>query len=308
MIGSTGTGKSQLAVELAQCAAELGWHAEAISADSMQTYEGLDVITNKADVGEQQGVPHHLLSFLPPGEEYDVTQFVHDTQQLCDTLHAHGGLPVLVGGTTYYVQHFLFPGRLVSQAEGGDAPAAAHPPALLAQVAALPPAQQALWHQLGADDVRVNAPPNVTSDGLWALLHALDPDSASRWHYKDKRKVYRSLRILYDTGVPQSSWLHAQDAEDVAAPGAAAADTGADAAPPPPRRLLFWVWSERDPLNARLEARIHKMVDRGLLDEIRSLRAWASQQSSPTDYTRGIFQAIGTPSHLPQATRSSTRT
>lgn len=48
----------------------------------MQTYEGLDVITNKAAADEMRGIPHHLLSFLHPGEEYDITQFISDATRL----------------------------------------------------------------------------------------------------------------------------------------------------------------------------------------------------------------------------------
>ena len=135
VIGSTGTGKSQLAVDLARHAAQhLGMHAEAISADSMQTYVGLDVITNKADASEMEGIPHHLLSFLSPGQEYDITQFVADAGGLCAQLQQQGALPIVVGGTTYYVQHLLFPGRLVSQVPPTDYEGDVH-----ARIASLPP-------------------------------------------------------------------------------------------------------------------------------------------------------------------------
>lgn len=85
VVGSTGTGKSQLAVELAEHVKSAGGafsDAEIISADSMQTYKGLDVITNKAACDEMRGITHHLLSFLEPGEEYDITQFIADATRL----------------------------------------------------------------------------------------------------------------------------------------------------------------------------------------------------------------------------------
>lgn len=288
VVGSTGTGKSQLAVELARHASRLGVASEAISADSMQTYQGLDVITNKAGEDEMGGVPHHLLSFLPPGDEYDITQFVRDASGLCEQMHERGTLPIIVGGTTYYVQHLLFPGRLVSKADEEAevrAHAAKYGPVVEARLAALPAELRALWDMLGSDAVRVNAAPDAKPAELWTLLHHVDPESASRWHYRDERKVYRSLRILYDTGIPQSAWLSVQDAHEHEQEHDAR-DVRAR-----PRRLVFWVWSERDALNARLNARIGKMIERGLLDEICDLRRIAG--SAPTDYTRGIFQAIG---------------
>lgn len=277
VVGSTGTGKSQLGVELASLT-----HAEIVSADSMQTYEGLDVITNKAPADEMRGVPHHLLSFLPPTHEYDITQFVADATRLCTDMHERRTLPILVGGTTYYIQHLLFPGRLVSKAP--DAPAA--DTRLDDVVAALPAHLRAAWDALGDDDATARF-----ADDLWPLLHALDAPSAERWHHRDHRKLYRALCILRDTGTRQSEWVRAQDA--------------ADDAPRPPafgqRRLLFWVWSERAALNTRLDRRIGQMVEvrrpltqRGLLDEINALRAIARQAPTDVDYTRGIYQAIGT--------------
>lgn len=61
IIGATGCGKSKLAIELAKV-----FDGEVISADSMQVYKGLDIITNKVTIEEQQGVPHHLLDFVNP--------------------------------------------------------------------------------------------------------------------------------------------------------------------------------------------------------------------------------------------------
>lgn len=248
----------------------------------MQTYEGLDVITNKAPADEQRGVPHHLLSFLPPTHEYDITQFLADATHLCTDLQRRHTLPILVGGTTYYIQHLLFPGRLVSKAPDAPAPATRLDDAL----AALPPPLRAAWDALGDEDATLRH-----ADRLWPLLHALDAPSAERWHHRDHRKLYRALCILRDTGAPQSEWVRAQDA--------------AHAAPHAPpfgaRRLLFWVWSERAALNARLDRRIGQMVEvrrpltqRGLLDEIYALRALAREARTDVDYTRGIYQAIGT--------------
>lgn len=88
VIGTTGVGKSQLAVELALSLSKLvkgkgrevmmPTQAEIINADSMQVYKGLDVITNKMTVQEMKGVPHHLMGFLNPGEDYRVGGFQAD--------------------------------------------------------------------------------------------------------------------------------------------------------------------------------------------------------------------------------------
>mgnify|MGYP000117820397 CR=1 FL=1 len=86
VIGSTGTGKSQLAVELAKAAQQHQFcgieDAEIISADSMQVYRGLDVITNKVTDEEMRGVKHHLIDFLEPGQKYTVGAFGRDAGQI----------------------------------------------------------------------------------------------------------------------------------------------------------------------------------------------------------------------------------
>ena len=173
-------------------------------------------------------------------------------------------LPIVAGGTAYYMQHLLFPGRLVSADEGSpDDQALAR---LAERISLLPADQLALWHSLDRE-VQSNAPPPPNAEQYWGLLNVLDPASAARWHYNDHRKVLRSLRVLRDTGLSQSEWAALQG------------ERGRKPHGEKPRRLLFWIWSEREALRARLEARIGRMVERGLLDEIRSLRQVASNLS-----------------------------
>lgn len=81
VIGTTGVGKTDLGVELAkalQTRERAPFEGEVVNHDSMQCYRGLDVITNKATTEEMQGVPHHLMGFLEPGEEWSVNEFLRD--------------------------------------------------------------------------------------------------------------------------------------------------------------------------------------------------------------------------------------
>ena len=85
IIGTTGVGKSQLGIDLARWVSTPApgerprlSRGEVINADSMQVYKGLDVITNKVTEEEKQGVMHHLMGFLEPGEEYKVGDFQKD--------------------------------------------------------------------------------------------------------------------------------------------------------------------------------------------------------------------------------------
>lgn len=145
------------------------------------------------------------------------------------------------------------------------------------------PQERDLWEAALQDDASSPlARPEELEDtrSLWELLKKVDPAMALRWHYKDARKVLRSIRVLQTTGKRQSEWIAEQDARD----------QHADETSSPWRVLIFWVWRDPAKLNASLESRIHKMVDRGLLDEIKQLREIAGRNA---DYTRGIFQAIG---------------
>lgn len=87
IVGTTGTGKSKLAVDLALRLRASGSKyagGQVVNADSMQVYEGLDVLTNKASEAEMNGVPHHLMSFLDVSEDYFVERFRSDaTDKVC---------------------------------------------------------------------------------------------------------------------------------------------------------------------------------------------------------------------------------
>lgn len=90
--GTTGVGKSKLAVELALRLSSTqlahGWNgARIINADSMQVYAGMDIITNKIPVQEQKGVEHALMGFKKPGEQYVVGEWVKDAmREVCRSL------------------------------------------------------------------------------------------------------------------------------------------------------------------------------------------------------------------------------
>ena len=71
--GTTGVGKSKLAVDLA-----LKYSGRVINADAMQVYDGLDILTNKMPMNERKGVEHSLMGFKQPGEQYVVGEWVRD--------------------------------------------------------------------------------------------------------------------------------------------------------------------------------------------------------------------------------------
>ncbi|KAK4702741.1 tRNA dimethylallyltransferase, partial [Phenoliferia sp. Uapishka_3] len=316
VVGTTGVGKSQLAIDLA-LAIKSG---EIINSDSMQVYNGLDIITNKATKEEMKGVPHHLMGFLEPGQEYKVGDFQRDALEKISELHGKYTLPIVVGGTTYYVQHLIFPNQLVSDATAEplrpttpdtspppsslsflspkSASAISHfPPSLLSRITTLPPELLSLFFlhpNLPSTSSPSSFPPSFPSQllppslqkpeafaaGLYNTLLHVDPFSASRWHWRDIRKVRRALDITWEGRL----WQDVLDAQMVRK------DEGARF-----RTLVFWLYAEPEVLNERLDKRVDKMLELGLLEEIEGLWSSAAAENSETslDYSRGVYQAIG---------------
>ncbi|TFY71261.1 hypothetical protein EVG20_g1741 [Dentipellis fragilis] len=297
--GTTGVGKSKLAVELAlklsQGSYSHGWHgARIINADSMQIYKGMDIITNKIPVPERQGIEHVLMGFKDPSEQYVVGQWVRDAMSEVAKAHERKQIPIIVGGTSYWIQHLIFPDRLAADPDHPARTLDSTPSEGLAtSLAQLPPELLRLFYALP------DIPPSASEDpegafSLHALLSALDPVVASRWHWRDTRKVLRNLIIMRDQGRRPSEILSEQSQRIIR---------------PRYRTLCFWLYAKPEVLNTRLDARVDDMISQGLLNEIRdlhriSIEAPASLASSQTsggiedegqkpDYTLGLYQSIG---------------
>ena len=99
VLGTTACGKSGLGVELAK-----RFNGEVISADSRQVYKGLDLGTGKVTEEEMEGIPHHMLDVVEPGEAYSVADFQPAAYAAIDDVIARGKTPILVGGTGLYVR------------------------------------------------------------------------------------------------------------------------------------------------------------------------------------------------------------
>ena len=98
MVGATATGKTTMGVELA-----LALDGEIVNGDSRLFYRGMNVATAKPTPKETKGVPHHLVDFLDPDDEYSLASYVKQARTLIDEISARGKLPILVGGTGQYI-------------------------------------------------------------------------------------------------------------------------------------------------------------------------------------------------------------
>jgi len=97
--GPTGTGKSELALDLAELLA-----GEIVNADSMQLYRGMDIGTAKVPVAERRGIPHHLLDVLEIADVATVASYQRDAAAAIADIRARGRTPILVGGSGLYIQ------------------------------------------------------------------------------------------------------------------------------------------------------------------------------------------------------------
>lgn len=102
IVGPTASGKTKLAVKLAQ-----KFNGEIVSADSMQIYKGMQIATAKPTFDETEGVKHHLIDFVSPDETYSVAMFVKDASWCIADIDSRGRLPFIVGGTGLYVDSLL---------------------------------------------------------------------------------------------------------------------------------------------------------------------------------------------------------
>lgn len=101
--GPTAVGKTEISIQLAHAI-----NGEIISADSMQVYKRMDIGSAKIMQDEMQGIRHHLIDVLEPTEEFNIVRFQKMAQMAVDEIISKGKIPILVGGTGFYIQSLLY--------------------------------------------------------------------------------------------------------------------------------------------------------------------------------------------------------
>ena len=176
VVGPTGSGKSDLALNLVDALAERGERAEIVNCDSMQFYRGMNIGTAKLSEVERRGIPHHLIDWLEIRDESTAAEYQSVARPLIQKLYSQGIRPILVGGSMLYIaavlNNFEFPAR-----------------------------DETLRAQLEAD---LDA---LGSTELHRRLAKIDPIAASRVDPKNPRRVVRALEIVTITGEPFSASL-----------------------------------------------------------------------------------------------------
>lgn len=260
ILGNTGVGKSQLSIEIAKAV-----NGEIINGDSMQVYEGLDNMTNKHPIAERENIPHHLLGHIAWSEEYSVKQFEEEAIRLIENISARGKVPILVGGTHYYLQSILFKNSTVSGITSVDSES-----------------------KLTKEQTEIL---DGDPDSVFAHLLSVDPQVAGKFHPNDTRRVRRALEIYFATNKKASDIYLQQQTQN-----------SDQAARLRYRSLILLVWAEKQVLNERLDNRVDSMLLNGLekeLDDMYKEYLRMEKEVGFVDLQRGIWQVIGFKQFLP---------
>jgi tRNA dimethylallyltransferase len=167
ILGPTATGKSALALELAE-----RFGGEIVNCDSTAIYRGFDIGTDKIAPGARRGIPHHVIDIVEATAHYTAAQYAHDAAVAIRDIRARGRLPILVGGTGLYYRALtrgLFPGP--------------------------------------GRDVRLRGRLNASAERrgpafLHRMLQRIDPSSARRIQPRDLKRLVRALEVFFLTGRP----------------------------------------------------------------------------------------------------------
>lgn len=234
IVGPTGTGKSDLSLDIAE-----RFNGEVVNTDSMQFYRGMDIGTAKLSVEERRGIPHHLLDIMDVTEEASVAEFQTAARETIDDILSRGKRAVLAGGSGLYVR------AAIDKLE-------------------FPPTDP---HLRDALENRAKA---EGTGSLVAELERVDPESAQR--VNDERRIIRALEVFQLTGRPFTSYMPQREY---------VRDT-----------VQIGVDLERPVLHERLALRVHRMVDAGLLDEVKRLDAHGLREGRTASHAIGYQQFL----------------
>eukprot|EP00088_Acartia_fossae_P014993 TRINITY_DN1810_c1_g2_i1.p1 TRINITY_DN1810_c1_g2~~TRINITY_DN1810_c1_g2_i1.p1 ORF type:complete len:546 (-),score=116.53 TRINITY_DN1810_c1_g2_i1:602-2239(-) len=292
ILGCTGAGKSKLALELAS-----KYNGEIISADAMQMYKGLDIITNKVTEEEQKIVKHHMIDVLDSTDEKTVVEFRNTALPIIENLMEEGKIPFICGGTNYYIESLLWKvlvdddASIIQQNKRKSDNDTENPGKRMKNI---PSSED---DPCEGDESRLDfdldAMPDkddgtIPLDVLWKKLKEVDAARTTQLVQSERRKIWRSLQVWRQHGVRHSDVLASQGEGSL----------GGGLRFPANRICIIEVWSEKEILNDRCNRRVDKMIERGMVQELIQFHQSYSQTrrmnaEGDIDYTKGIFQSIG---------------
>ena len=236
--GATATGKSDLAVDLAE---RIG--AQIINADSMQLYRGMDIGTAKLTMDERHGIVHHMLDLIEVSTDANVSWYQGEARAQIDELLEQSIPVIVVGGTGLYIKAILddlnFPDT---------------DPVVRAKL------------EVEAE--------NIGGDALHRRLGILDPAAAAAIPKENIRRVIRALEVIEITGKPFTANLPRENSTRY------------------PQALQFGLNVDRNDLDARVDLRVDRMFERGLVDEVETLIGKGMLEARTARAALGYAQVI----------------
>lgn len=231
LVGPTAIGKTALALDIAE-----QFQAEIVGVDSMQVYCHMDIGTAKPTPAERARIRHHLVDFVDPADHYTAGRYVTDAGQAIEEIRSRGHLPFLVGGTGLYLRSLLT--------------------GLFGLQPSLP-----LGSDQAQEEVRSQLKARLDKEGraqLFAELKQCDPVSAARIHPNDTQRLLRGLEIFLLTSIPWSKHLAQQQEQEAGSTGKGWV-------------LKLGLTCDRERLYARINQRVHLMLEQGLVQEVENL-------------------------------------
>ena len=221
LAGPTASGKTSVSIDLAK---RIG--GEIVSADSMQVYRGMDVGTAKIKADEMQGVKHYLINVLDPTEDFNIVKFQDMVKYSIEEIKRNGHIPILVGGTGFYIQSVIYDIDFDTQDDNGD----------------IRKALEEEYDKMGADF-------------MYEKLKKIDSVSAENIHKNNKKRIIRAIEYFLINNALISAHNESQRQKDS------------------PYDFRFFVLNPpRDILYDRINQRVDKMVDEGLVEEVKDLK------------------------------------
>ncbi len=222
LTGPTAVGKSALSVELAKQI-----NGAIISADSMQVYHHMDIGSAKITPGEMQGITHYMIDELEPDEEFHVVRFVTMAKEYLNKIYADGKIPIIAGGTGFYIQALLYDIDFTKQQCDET----------------YREKLETLAKERGAEY-------------LHGMLREVDPASAEAIHANNIKRVIRALEFYHLSGKKISEHNETERQKQS-----------------PYNFAYFVLTDERAKLYDRIDRRVDAMVEAGLVDEVKKLKA-----------------------------------
>ncbi|MDZ7779573.1 MAG: tRNA (adenosine(37)-N6)-dimethylallyltransferase MiaA [Gemmatimonadota bacterium] len=219
VVGPTASGKTELSTALAD-----RLDLEVVSVDSRQVYRGMDIGTDKVAPDVRAAIPHHGLDLVDPSERYSAGRFAREARHWIEAIEARGRLPVLVGGTGFFLKALIDP--IFDEPD-------------------LDPARRTRLRAF----LREQA-----SERLESWVRILDPDRAPVAVEGGTQRMTRTLEVALLTGRPLSWWHRSAPREG-----------------DPVEGVIVVPHVPRPELDRRIDARVARMLERGLVEEVRGL-------------------------------------